>query len=213
MKRNDNNDNRYSRYNLCNPEGILLYAKSFLLVCKNNKFLKDEEADLLSEFIDNQEKEYEILSLEKKTIRNFFLSQKNIFASLTIALTILVALIKAFDFIFKGTSLLSAIDNPSMFYRAAIVYGCFMLAFLSHRLYIDYAIMNGKFNRKPKRKNLLNQNSNINKGELSKLYRLRIFLIKNTVQLHTNWFVFMLMVVIIAIVSFLWWRLFLFLIY
>jgi hypothetical protein len=206
MKRVD--DNPYYRYELCNPEGILLYAESFLLVCKYNKFITDEKVDLLSKFIDKQKKEYEAISSDKKSSRSFYLSQKNIFATLAIALSILTALIKTIDFLFKDSALLFNMDEQGdaevFIPRLYIILGSFGLAALFHRNYINGQILAGKFNRKPKRKNILNRDSNINRGRFSILYNIRLFLINNTTQLNINKLDIAGIIIIIAIVSFLW---------
>jgi hypothetical protein len=179
-----------------------------LLVCKYNKFIPDEKVDLLSKFIDKQKKEYEAISSDKKSIHNFFLSQKNIFATLAIALSILVASIKTIDFLFEDSDLLFNIDKQGeakvFMFRLYIVLGSFILATLFHRNYINWQIFAGKFIRKPKRKNILNRDSNINRGRFSILYNIRLFLINNTTQLNINKLDIAGIIIIIAIVLFLW---------
>lgn len=194
-----------NKYTLCNPEGILLYAESFLLVLKRNELISDEKFEFNRKFIDNQKKEFESFSSDKKTIRNFFLSQKNILATFTIALSVLLTVIKTLDF-FRFNDMLCKLNlhEAQVYkYRLYVVLGSLALATLLHRGIIIHYIFKGKFNRKRKMKNFLNRDSNINKGKFSFLYKARIWWIKNTTQIKTNVFAVVGLVIFILVVFFL----------
>jgi hypothetical protein len=166
------------KYMICNPAGILLYAKSLLYVFDKNGFFADRnKLDFYCKFIAQQKEDFEIFSSGKKTIFNFFLSQKNILATFTIALSILLAVFKTLDF-FQFNEVLKDLDaNEQYKYRVIIVSACLALASLFHRFIVDWHICRGGFRIKQKRQNILNHNSDIKKGKFSLLYRFRLLLI------------------------------------
>jgi hypothetical protein len=194
---------RYSKkYVLCNPDGILLYAESFLHVFEKNMIFNDiKSLDFHYKFIEKQRKEFDVFSSENKTVFNFFLSQKNILATFTIALSILLAVIKTLDF-FKFNEALQDLTATEIFnYRVLIVSVCLILAYLFHRSLVDWYIFRGKFCRKKKAKNILNRNSNIGKKRFSILYNIRLRSLNVTHAVMKNFFgIAGFLIIIVAVI-------------
>jgi hypothetical protein len=199
---------------ICNPAGVLPYAEAFLYVFENNKFLPKEEADLLHKFIDTQKKEFEALSSDNKAIYNSFLSQDNFVTRLTVSLAVLVAVIQTFGFLFKDSDVFCRLGTEKMtVLRTVIILISFGLGWTIHRFVIQRIIYREKFIRKRKR-NFLNQDSNIDKGKLSRLYAFRLFWINIKLQIkksNINIFIISGLIIFIGVIVLLWWTMYLYL--
>ncbi|MDR2498003.1 MAG: hypothetical protein LBD28_01000 [Tannerellaceae bacterium] len=176
------------KYNLCNPEGVLLYAKSFLMVCKRNEIINAHDFDYYSEFVDCQKTEFDAFAHDRRMIVNFFLSQKNVLAKVTIALTILIAVFQTINFL-KWDDILGVMGikweslPPAYAIRLLIVAAIPFVAIVIHNLIVRWYTFRGKFNRKKISKNILNQNSNTKKRQLSRLYKIRLLWITHVKHL------------------------------
>jgi hypothetical protein len=208
------------KYTLCNPEGLLVYAESFLHVFEKNEIFHDlDNLNFYYKFIEKQKKEFEAFSSDHKTIHNFFLSQKNILATFTIALSILIAVIKTLDFFQFNDYWLNGLDEIDKYkYRVAIISICLVSASFIHRSVVNRYVANGKFSRVPKGKNLLDQDSDIDRGRFSLLYRLRLWWINKPLIITKSYItlreaiilvIFWLVVfmIIIAVIIIIWFKL------
>ena len=180
-------------YILCNPKGILLYTEAFLHVFENNKFVDEEESKLLHKFIDTQAKDFDVLTSDNNAVRNFFLSQRNIFARITVGLTFLITIIRTSVFLFKE------IDDYKI--RLFIVVSSFGLGILIHAYAVRRAITKGKYNKKKKPRSFLNRNSNIAKGKLSYRYRIKRQWIDSKARITLIGLEFLKLIIYASIVS------------
>jgi hypothetical protein len=171
---------RYDSYNSCNPIGIALYAESFLHIFEKNGFISDKDANFLHKFIDIQKDEIRILCEDNNTISGFFLTQKNILATITAGLTFLLATIAIIEFLFKENALNKCNLHPDIkivphIIVILIAFGCGVLI---KNWAVRRTLSKRKFYKKKKKRNFLNKNSDITNGKLSFLYALRLFLIE-----------------------------------
>ena len=166
VKRNANNS-------ICEPKGLLLYAKSFVYIHKNNKFISYKDANLLCKFINQQSDDFDVLQSDKKIIRNSFLSQNNFLARFAIGLAFLLAVINAIRFV--NEQILSGL----ILYKILIVVGSLLCGMLIHSIVATRAIAKGRFIKKERYKSILNRNSKIidkkEEGKISNCYAFRMY--------------------------------------
>jgi len=185
-------------YPTCRPLGIIPYAKSFLYVCENNKFIEKEEADCLHKFLENQKSDIEISQLENNTIVGSFLTQRNLLATLTIAIAFLLATIQVFKFVSDVPEVNEWLKTINTWLVVLIViFGGFSFGVVLKKIVEFNVFTEMLFKRKEKSNSIFNRDSKIDKktgkGRLSRLYSLRLRLIdvklkiKNIINRELIW--------------------------
>ena len=194
VKRNINTD-----YILCDPKGILLYAQSFIMILKNNKFISEKDAKIHEEFIDKQSKEFDVFQSDFNMTRNSFLSQNNLLARFTACFAFLLAAKQSFDLLFLNKLFcLNAIEE--FFLRLLVVCSSLGLGAFVHIFVVKRAIAKGKFIKKEKPKNILNIDSNLKRGKLSICYIIRLWWIGKKLSIREiNFFWIKLALLIISL--------------
>jgi hypothetical protein len=143
---------------LRDPLGILTYAKAFLQVLENNGFIDNAKTRNYMSFIEYQNKEFEIVSANKKTKLNFFLAQDNWIARLTLSFAVTVAIIQIFRFLFIESPCIIEIHDPQIL-KVILISLSFGGAWLLHNIYINRQIYKMIVRKEKKKKTFLYKDS------------------------------------------------------
>ena len=101
--------NGFKDYSI-NPNGILLYAESFLHVCKRNNLLSAEDEEYYCSLINQFKEEVNVLVTYDKAIIESFFVENNIVSILSVILVFVLALIDIYQF--YGSPLINGIPIP-----------------------------------------------------------------------------------------------------
>ena len=180
LKRDD-----FSNYNV-NPQGIILYAKAFIRVFEENKFVDEHVARKAQEHCELLGKEIEQMTAEHSAIARAFITNHNLFILVPALLAFVMACLKTADLLHLHVKqyVISFKYVPDSYYAV----GKFMLlASIGYALYIISSTRARKkrFKRtKEKSKNILFVNSIIlgNRGWFSDYYK--FYIAYNTLKLR-----------------------------
>lgn len=167
----------FSSYTV-DPKGIMLYAKAFIRVFKENNLVNERVTVKAQEHCDILEKEIEQMTAEHSTIVRAFITNHNLFTILPALLAFVLACLETANrlhlYVKQYVISIMYVSNP---YYAV---GKFLLlASFGYTLYIisRTRALTKKFKLKEKSKNILFVNSNLlgRNGSFSCCYRLYIF--------------------------------------
>jgi hypothetical protein len=166
---------RLSKNLRCNPIGISSYAKSFVDVLYYNSFISIEKRDKTHRFIQYQEIEaIEFLKVKEKA-RDFFITQNNFLASITVGFSFQLATIAIYKFFISDQS--AGITDKS---KIELLSGAFVFGYILQLFHVKRLIA-GNFisplvRKKKKGLRFLFKNSNLAKGKLSSFYLFYLWL-------------------------------------
>ena len=180
-----------NRNNIYNPDGLFPYAESLLYVFENNRFIDDTQAEIYHNHVKVQSKEYEVISSDRKIIRNSFLTQDNWITRITVCLAVLVAIMRTYNFLLNEDLLFNLDDSlrdiKIFMLRLSVFASSFVITWSIHKFivhknaYKDTFYRNKYFNHQSQR--LLNIDSKKEMTRISFGYALRLFLINLRLQI------------------------------
>lgn len=164
---------RFSDYSI-DASGILLYARAFIEVFRNNELIDDTLASSSEKYCDILEKEIDHMTAHQNTLLNSVITQHNWIVILTGILAFIFTCLKLYT-IFVDIPKLDFTNLDENLLRYDVI-SIISLAILGFIIYVipHYQVLNKQFKLKKTKKNIFFRNCNLNKKRFSLLYSLYI---------------------------------------
>lgn len=164
---------RFSDYSI-DAQGILLYARAFIEVFRNNGLIDNAVASNSEKHCDILEKEIGHMTAQQNTLLNSVISQHNWIVISTGILAFIFTCLKLYT-IFVDIPKLNYTNLDENLLRNDVI-GILSLAILGFIIYVipHYQVLNKQFKLKVIKKNYLFRNCNLDKKRFSLLYRIDI---------------------------------------
>lgn len=195
--------------------GVLLYAKAFVKVFKENGLINKCDADKADSFIELQKNEIDHMTQSSRILMNAVMSQHNWLLVFSGVLAFVVAFIKlATSFVEIDRLKISEMSSPEGFGKICI-YAIFVVALFAVGYILYYVshsiVLSKRFIRKRQNVKIYFGNSNTKKKKLALTYRLVIWLhtqklIMGIVLTELVKVVFWLLLMIIASMFIYFWK-------
>jgi hypothetical protein len=199
---------RFSKSLSCNPIGISSYAKAFVDIFYYNGFIETEQRDKIHNFIQYQETEAKEFLKDKEKAKDYFITQNNILAAITVGFSFLLATIAIYNFFIDKNAI--GFSVPVKITLLAIT---FIIGYVLQQGYVKRLIISNfspYTNRKKKKLRFLFKNSNLKRNRLSNLYIFYLYITELKLKiskLKSTIFNIILMVTLIFLIAFFYFKL------